>query len=129
MSFHPYHTITSIHTAECQKAESQTAESQKAESQKEDCEASKEFFKPPTKQHPVSRSLSHKEEAYELSKVYFDQCKEGDTVLANFFIDRDQFTTVEYYKKENGKMVLHRIDAPYDEINITWTYQATDFVF
>jgi hypothetical protein len=79
--------------------------------------------------HPFSRSLSHQEEAKEASKTYFDHCQEGDTVLANFFIDRNKWTTLEYYKKENGKMILHHMEAPYDEIKIKFTYEATAYAF
>ena len=126
MSFHPYHTASSIHQNK-QKTESKATESKATESKA--TESQKSFFKAPTVYHELSRTLSHREVAYELSKVYFDQCKESDTVLSNFFVDRDQIATVEYYKKENGKMVLHRIDAPYTEIKIEWTYQATYFGF
>jgi len=119
--------MSSIHQNK-QKTESQQVKSIAMESkamESKAMESQKPFFKAPTVYRELSRTLSHQEEAYELSKVYFDQCKEGDTILSNFFVDRDQIATVEYYKKENGKMVLHRIDAPYTEIKIEWTYRAT----
>lgn len=77
----------------------------------------------------LTRSLSHQEEAIAAAQPYFDRCQEGDTVLANFFTDHFGLTTLEYYQKENGVMVLYHIDAPRKEIKVKFTYQATAFPF
>ena len=77
----------------------------------------------------LTRSLSHQDTAIEAAKLYFDLCKEGDTVLANYFTDHLGFTTLEYYQKENGVMVLYHIDAPRKEIKVKFTYEATYFPF
>lgn len=104
------------------------------------------FSVPPTSPNPVddtdeedstmpppslklTRSLSHQEEAIAAAQPYFDRCQEGDTVLANFFTDHFGLTTLEYYQKENGVMVLYHIDAPRKEIKVKFTYQATTFPF
>jgi hypothetical protein len=77
----------------------------------------------------LTRSLSHQDKAIEAAQFYFDRCQEGETILANFFTDHFGYTNLEYYKKENGIMVLHHIDAPRKEINMTFTYQSTNFGF
>jgi hypothetical protein len=77
----------------------------------------------------LTRTLSHQDKAAAAAQLYFDRCEEGDTVLSNFFTDYTGWTVLEYYKKENGNMVLHRIEAPYKEINIVFTYESTDFGF
>ena len=77
----------------------------------------------------LTRSLSHQDKAIEAAQLYFDLCKEGDTVLANFFTDHLGNTNLEYYQKENGVMVLHQIDAPRKEIKLKFTYEATFFPF
>ena len=77
----------------------------------------------------LTRSLSHQDTAIEAAKLYFDLCKEGDTVLANYFTDHLGNTTLEYYQKENGVMVLYHIDAPRKEIKVKFTYEATYFPF
>jgi hypothetical protein len=101
------------------------------------------FYVPPTSSKPtdesddemplpalkLTRSLSHQDKAIEAAQLFFDRCQEGDTVLANYFTDHFGNTTLEYYQKENGVMVLYHIDAPRKGINIQFTYQATDFPF
>jgi hypothetical protein len=101
------------------------------------------FYVPPTSSKPtdesdeemplpslkLTRSLSHQDKAIEAAQLYFDLCKEGDTVLANFFTDHLGNTTLEYYQKENGVMVLYHIDAPRKEIKVKFTYEATYFPF
>lgn len=77
----------------------------------------------------LTRSLSHQDEAIAAAQLYFDLCKEGDTVLANYFTDHLGHTTLEYYQKENGVMVLYHIDAPRKEIKVKFTYEATYFPF
>jgi hypothetical protein len=77
----------------------------------------------------LSRTLSHQVKATDAAQMYFDRCQEGETILANFFTDHFGDTTLEYYQKENGVMVLHHIEAPRKEITIKFTYQATQFGF
>ena len=71
------------------------------------------FYVPPTASKPadesddemplpslkLTRSLSHQDEAAAAAQLYFDLCKEGDTVLANYFTDHLGFTNLEYTKK------------------------------
>lgn len=77
----------------------------------------------------LTRSLSHQEEATAAAQLYFDRCKEGDTVLSNYFTDHLGNTTLEYYQKENGIMVRYQIDAPRKGIKVNFTYQSNHFPF
>ena len=101
------------------------------------------FYVPPTSSKPtddsddemplpslkLTRCLSLQDTATEAAQLYFDRCKEGDTVLANYFTDHLGFTNLEYYQKENGVMVRYHIDAPRKEIKVKFTYEATYFPF
>jgi hypothetical protein len=77
----------------------------------------------------LSRVLSHREKAIANASSYFERCQEGETILSNFFVDRTGWTTLEYYQKENGRMVFHRMEAQENEISLKFTYQSTDFKF
>jgi hypothetical protein len=77
----------------------------------------------------LQRTLSHEDEAYARAIKLAPQTRPGETILMNFFIDSFQHATVKYMKNEDNVMVIHTIRAPRDEINITWTYEVTDFPF
>ena len=53
----------------------------------------------------------------------------GDTILMNFFIDANHYATVQYMKNEAGHARIHRMEGPYDDIHISWTFSVTDFPF
>ena len=76
---------------------------------------------------PVHRSLSHSEEAHVRAEAIAPYTTPGDTILMNFFVDRNGFATVQYMKNENGTMVIHMIEDEQENITIPWTFVATDF--
>jgi hypothetical protein len=77
----------------------------------------------------LQRTLSHEDEAYARAIKMAPQTRPGDTILMNFYVDSFQHAIVKYMKNENNVMVIHTIRAPRDEINISWTYEVTDFPF
>ena len=77
----------------------------------------------------IPREISIHESGMRRALALFPSCREGDTILLNFFVDHNLFTNVIYIQKEHGEMRMHRMDAPYHEITIPWTYQVTDFRF
>ena len=77
----------------------------------------------------LPRSLSHLEEARARADAVAPQTQPGDTILMNFFIDRNGYTTLQYMKNENGTMVVYTIEGPQDILTIPWTFVVTDFGF
>ena len=77
----------------------------------------------------LPRTLSHSEEARARADAVAPQTQPGDTILMNFFIDRNGYTTLQYMKNENGTMVVHTIEGPQDILTIPWTFVVTDFGF
>ena len=77
----------------------------------------------------LGRSLSHSEEARARAEAVAPQTKPGDTILMNFFIDRNGYTTLQYMKNVNGTMVVYGIEGPDDILTIPWTFVVTDFGF
>jgi hypothetical protein len=75
----------------------------------------------------LPRSLSHSEEARIRADAIAPQTLPGDTILMNFFINRNGYTTLQYMKNENGTMVVHTIEGPQDILTIPWTFIVTDF--
>jgi len=75
------------------------------------------------------RELPIRRDAMQKANELFPSCQEGDTILLNFFVDRNQYASVKYIQKQDGQMQIHRIDAPYSTITIQWTHQVTDFSF
>jgi len=84
---------------------------------------------PPAPVPVISRSLSHSDVAYQRTMEVAPYTKPGDTILMNWFMDRNQYTTLQYMKNEDGVMVIHHMKGPYSSINIPWTYDITDFQF
>ena len=77
----------------------------------------------------LKRTLSHQARAYARAMEVAPQTKPGDTILINYFVSPTGMTNLEYIQNEDGKMVVHRIDAPYDSITMEWTYDITEFEF
>jgi hypothetical protein len=77
--------------------------------------------------HRLPRSLSHTEEARARADAIAPQTQPGDTILMNFFINRNGYTTLQYMKNENDTMVVHTIEGPQDILTIPWTFIVTDF--
>ena len=75
------------------------------------------------------RELPIRQDAMKRARELFPSCQEGDTILLNFFVDRNEYASVRYIQKQDGQMQMHRIDAPYSTITIPWTHQVTDFRF
>lgn len=82
-------------------------------------------------QSPVGlkRSLSHQHEAFIQALTLFPTTQPGDTILMNFFIDLNRYATVQYMKNEGGYARVHRMEGPYDDIRIPWTFSVTNFPF
>ena len=75
----------------------------------------------------LPRTLSHTEEARARADAIAPQTQPGDTILMNFFINRNGYTTLQYMKNENDTMVIHTIEGPQDILTIPWTFIVTDF--
>ena len=75
----------------------------------------------------LPRTLSHTEEARARADAIAPQTQPGDTILMNFFINRNGYTTLQYMKNENDTMVVHTIEGPQDILTIPWTFIVTDF--
>ena len=82
-------------------------------------------------QSPVGlkRSLSHQHEAFLQALTLFPTTQPGDTILMNFFINLNRYATVQYMKNEGGYARVHRMEGPYDDIRIPWTFSVTNFPF
>jgi hypothetical protein len=81
-------------------------------------------------QRPVfRRSLSihagPSERAAELAKTL----KPGETIMLNFHVDQYQYATVAYLENQDGKIVRKRIEGPFQDFTMQWTYSVTDFPF
>ena len=92
-------------------------------------EQSRALLRAPQSVPRLGRSLSHSEEARARAEAVAPQTKPGDTILMNFFIDRNGYTTLQYMKNVNGTMVVHGIEGPEDILTIPWTFVVTDFGF
>ena len=76
----------------------------------------------------LGRTMSHTAEAEELARPFFDQCQEGETILANYFIDQGGMGHVDYYTRENGVIVMKHIREHEMVIRaMPWTYETTYF--
>lgn len=91
--------------------------------------ASDDVVKPVSQQkrQTIYRTLSHENEALQRTFVYQDKCKEGDTILMNYFTDYTGITILAFLKKENGVFNTHYIHGPIDQMPKNWTYDSTVF--
>jgi len=55
--------------------------------------------------------------------------KPGETILLNFYIDQQKYATVIYLENQDGKIVRKRIEGPFQDFTMQWTYSVTDFPF
>jgi len=77
----------------------------------------------------VPRTLSYENESFQRAMKIAPRTKSGDTILMNFYIEQDLYTTVKYMKNDEGAFKTYTIRDHYDNIKIPWTYQVTDFPF
>ena len=63
-------------------------------------------FPPPPLLH---RTMSHEDRGDELASRLFDQCREGETILSNFFTSLDGYTNFSFFRRENDEMVKHTL--------------------
>ena len=76
----------------------------------------------------LERTMSHTAEAEEQARPFFDLCQEGETILANYFIDRSGTGHVDYYTRENGVIVMKHIRVQETVLRaMPWTYETTSF--
>ena len=76
----------------------------------------------------LERSMSHTAEAEEQARPFFDRCQEGETILANYFIDQSGMGHVDYYTRENGMIVMKHIRVQETVLRaMPWTYETTPF--
>lgn len=76
----------------------------------------------------LGRTMSHTAEAEELARPFFEQCQEGETILANYFIDQSGIGHVDYYTRESGVIVMKHIREHEMVIRaMPWTYETTYF--
>ena len=76
----------------------------------------------------LERTMSHTAEAEEQARPFFDQCQEGETILANYFIDQAGTGHVDYYTRENGVIVMKHIRVQETVLRaMPWTYETTPF--
>ena len=65
------------------------------------------------------------ERAMEIAKTL----NPGETILLNFYIDQSHYATVAYLEHQDGKIVRKRIEGPFQDFTMQWTYSVTDFPF
>ena len=73
------------------------------------------------------RALSHQHTAALRANALFPSTQPGDTILMNFFIDANDYVTLQYMKNEAGQPYVHRMEGPLADIHTQWTYHVTDF--
>ena len=73
----------------------------------------------------LKRSLSYENEAYNRAIAFKDECEEGDTVMMNYFINKNGYVTATYLKKENGDMIKHEIEACVHHFPMNWTFDSS----
>jgi hypothetical protein len=87
-----------------------------------------ELFHAPPASPALERTMSHTTEAEEQARPFFDQCQEGETILANYFIDQAGIGHVDYYTRENGEIVMKHIRVQETVLRaMPWTYETTTF--
>jgi hypothetical protein len=87
-----------------------------------------ELFHAPPAPPTLERTMSHTAEAEEQASPFFDQCQEGETILANYFIDQGGMGHVDYYTRENGVIVMKHIRVQETVLRaMPWTYETTPF--
>jgi len=74
-------------------------------------------------------TLSHAVQALSDAICYENQCKEGDTILMNYY-EWPYLLAFTYLKKENGRMVKYQWNGTRDEYktqfsNWTWTFNTS----
>jgi hypothetical protein len=98
---------------------------------KKDMEAARilvELFHAPPAAPALERTMSHTAEAEEQARPFFDRCQEGETILANYFIDQGGMGHVDYYTRENGVIVMKHIRVQEMVLRaMPWTYETTSF--
>ncbi len=76
----------------------------------------------------LERTMSHTAEAEEQARPFFDRCQEGETILANYFIDQGGMGHVDYYTRENDVIVMKHIRVQETVLRaMPWTYETTSF--
>lgn len=73
----------------------------------------------------LKRSLSYEDEAYNRAIKFKDECQEGDTVMMNYFVNKNGYVIATYLKKENGEMIKHEIEAWVQHFPMNWTFDSS----
>lgn len=73
----------------------------------------------------LKRSLSYEDEAYNRAIKFKDECQEGDTVMMNYFVNKNGYVIATYLKKENGEMITHEIEAWVQHFPMNWTFDSS----
>ena len=81
-------------------------------------------------QRPVyRRTLSIHPGPSERAMQLAETLKPGETIMLNFHVDQGNYATVAYLENQDGKIVRKRIEGPYEDFTMQWTYSVTDFAF
>jgi aspartate carbamoyltransferase catalytic subunit len=81
-------------------------------------------------QRPVfRRTLSIHPGPSERAMQIAETLKPGETIMLNFHVDQYQYATVAYLEHQDGKIVRKRIEGPFKDFTMQWTYSVTDFPF
>ena len=81
-------------------------------------------------QRPVyRRTLSIHPGPSERAMKLAETLKLGETILLNFHVDQGNYATVAYLENKDGKIVRKRIEGPFQDFTMQWTYSVTDFPF
>jgi hypothetical protein len=76
----------------------------------------------------LSRTLSHSSNADQDVRVYMEICQEGESILKNFWCNKDGEVTLEYITKKNGQFIEYKINKVHiSKINQTWRYNGEKF--
>lgn len=81
----------------------------------------------------TSRSVPYHPIAWERATKIARKSKPGDTILVDFWINYQNgnpgWTIIEYLENKDGKIHHRHLEAPYESIDMEWTYQVTDNPF
>ena len=76
-----------------------------------------------------TRSLSIHPGPSERAMQLAETLKPGETILLNFHVDQGNYAMVVYLENKDGKIVRKRMEGPFNDFTMQWTYSVTDFPF
>jgi len=76
---------------------------------------------------PLRRTLSYTNDHYDYALTYTNDCKEGDTVLMNYYMDQEEWVIGHYLEKIDGRMVEQEFSHALENVRMDWTFDLCPF--